>query len=138
MERSKQRGSVALDVGRDGTAVVVDEVHNQEIVCGEMDMGNRQTGQALELREHVTFEFETRPVAAHARLDHETAPVLEARDEAREAKADAQRRRLHDGRTKRRLQACLKFAVAHGTPLTLRGIRLVLWRQALPFVGRPS
>ena len=97
VQRGDQLGRMALDVGRDGAAVIVDEVHDQEIVRSEMDMRDGEIGEACQLREHVAFELEARPIAARPGFHRKAAPVLKHDREAGQPEPDAQRRGVDDG-----------------------------------------
>ena len=98
MQFRDQLAGVALHALGDAAAVGLDEVHDEEIGIGIVDMRDRQLRKARKLAKHVSLELEMRSAAlAGLRCLHCQAPAVGKHDpQSRQAEPNGEGARLHD------------------------------------------
>ena len=97
MQFRDQLAGVALHALGDAAAVGLDEIHDEEIGIGIVDLRHRKLRKARKLAQHVGLELEMRSAAlAGLRCLHCQAPAVGKRDpQSRQAEPNREGARLH-------------------------------------------
>ena len=121
MKLGDQLAGMTLNAWRDATAVVVDEVHHQEIGLGMVDQRDRELRQPRQLAQHERLELETRLAVSCAlpRLHRQPASVGERERKPCDTEADGQRASLDHDRAERLFKPCFQRASDHHLAVNL-------------------